>query len=76
MRAGNSLTHKGDGQFVAFLNGHVDFARTPNCGIDGDNIYTFWDGADKMRGIPPVLGSVPADPNDVLLVNDPPSPTP
>lgn len=75
-RAGNCLTHNSDGQNVLFLDSHVEFVRKSFCGIDDDNIYTSWDGADKMRGKPPVLGSAPADPNDSLLVNDPPGPTP
>jgi len=70
-RAGNSSSHKGDGQNVMFLDSHVEFAKWPNCGLEEDNIYTFWDGDNKYRGCPPTLGSEPADPNDSLLVNDP-----
>ncbi|MBN1360761.1 MAG: hypothetical protein JW993_09225 [Sedimentisphaerales bacterium] len=70
-RAGNSPSHKGDGQNVLFLDCHVEFGKRPYCGIEEDNIYTSWDGADKVRGKPAVFGSQPADPNDSLLVNDP-----
>ncbi len=68
---GNAIAHKGDGQSVLYLDAHVKFTKRPYCGLDDDNIYTSWDGADKIRGKPAQFGSVPADPNDSLLVNDP-----
>jgi len=69
-KRGNSPRHSGEGQNVLFLDGHVDFERRPYCGLDQDNIYTPWNG-ERARGTPPKLGSVPGDPNDSLLVNDP-----
>ena len=36
---GNSMTHGQEGQNVAFLDTHVDFVKTPACGISLDNIY-------------------------------------
>jgi len=71
IRAGNTIAHRGDGQNVLFLDWHVEFAKVSSCGIDDDNVYTSWDGDDKTRGQPAKFGSVPADPNDSLLVNDP-----
>ena len=68
---GNTLAHKGDGQHVLFVDTHVEFARYAYCAMNDDNIYTSWDGADKVRGKPAAFGSVPADPTDSLLVNDP-----
>jgi len=68
---GNALAHQGDGQNVLFVDSHVEFAKRPYCGIDDDNIYTSWDGDDKVRGLPAGFGSVPADATDSLLVNDP-----
>ena len=68
---GNAIAHKGDGQNVLFLDAHVEFSKRPYCGLDDDNIYTSWDGTDKIRGKPARFGSIPADPNDSLLVNDP-----
>ena len=73
-QTGDSTLHNGKGQNVVFLDGHVRFAQRPYCGIDNDNIYTSWDGADKVRGIPAKFGSTPADADDSLLVNDPPVP--
>jgi len=73
---GNTVAHKGDGQNVLFLDSHVEFSTRSFCGLDDDNIYTFWDEQDKTRGTPPVLGSQPADPTDSLLVNDPALPRP
>lgn len=69
--AGNSLTHKGEGQNVVFLDTHVEFTKWPNCGLEEDNIYTSWDGDDKLRGKPAAFGSEPADRRDSFLVNDP-----
>lgn len=73
-RAGNAVAHKYDGQNVLFLDGHVNFEMIPYCAVNEDNIYTSWDGQDIRRGIPPKLGSQPADRSDSLLVNDPPPP--
>ncbi len=70
-KRGNTFRHEGEGQNVLFLDCHVDFQKRPYCGLDEDNIYTYWDGQDKVRGVPPKLGSAPADPLDSLLVNDP-----
>lgn len=69
--AGNTFRHEGQGQSVVFLDTHVEFKKRPFCGVDDDNIYTSWNGDDKARGVPPKLGSVPADARDSLLVNDP-----
>jgi len=72
-RQGNTSRHEGDGQIVMFLDTHVTFEKRPYCGLENDNIYTSWEGADKVRGRPPILGSQPAGANDSLLVNDPPA---
>jgi len=68
---GNAVSHEGRGQQVLFLDTHVEFVKRSFCSVDDDNIYTSWDGADKIRGRPAAFGSVPADPTDSLLVNDP-----
>lgn len=72
-KAGNAITHKGDGQNVLFVDGHVAFEKRAFCGVNDDNIYTYWDGPDIQRGAVPVLGSQPADKLDSLLVHDPPA---
>jgi hypothetical protein len=72
-RAGNCFAHGGDGQRVLFLDIHVEFAHRAFCAVEDDNIYTSWDGDDRVRGTPPVpCESQPADAADSLLVNDPP----
>ena len=71
IKAGNSRSHKDQGQNVLLVDGRVKFENRPNCGIDNDNIYTSWNGNDKARGTPPKLGSKPANVLDSLLVNDP-----
>ena len=48
------------------------FEERSYCGVDDDNIYTYWDGDDKVRGKPAKFGSEPAAELDSLLVNDPP----
>lgn len=74
-KRGNAFRHEGEGQNVLFLDCHVDFEKRPYCALDEDNIYTSWDGQDKARGVPPKLGSAPADAKDSLLVNDPIDPS-
>ncbi|HUS72704.1 MAG TPA: zinc-ribbon domain-containing protein [Sedimentisphaerales bacterium] len=71
--AGNSIPHKRDGQNVLFMDFHVAFEKRAFCGVNDDNIYTYWDGTDIRRGAPPTLTSHPKDPLDSLLVNDPPT---
>ena len=71
IKAGNAIGHQGDGQNVLFLDNHVGFEKRSFCGVNDDNIYTYWDGEDIRRGTPPKLGSQPADKADSLLVNDP-----
>jgi hypothetical protein len=70
-RSGNSPNHQGDGQSVVYMDMHVDFEKRPFVGIDQDNIYTRWDGADKIRGTPPDMNTPPADKTDAVLINDP-----
>jgi prepilin-type processing-associated H-X9-DG protein len=36
----NSRAHGGAGQNILTLDGHVKWEKTPNAGIDGDNIWT------------------------------------
>jgi hypothetical protein len=71
-RLGNASAHQWDGQNVLFLDMHVVYEKRPYCGVEDDNIYTSFDGKDRVRGKPPELGSLPADRRDSLLVNDPP----
>jgi hypothetical protein len=71
IKAGNAVAHREDGQNVLFLDSHATFEKRSFCGVNDDNIYTYWDGGDIRRGTPPTLGSQPADPCDSLLVNDP-----
>ena len=74
IRAGNTFVHYRDAQNVLFLDCHVGHEKQSFCGVNEDNIYTSWDGADIRRGTPPKFGSRPADRMDSLLVNDPATP--
>lgn len=72
-RQGSAKAHMRDGQNVLFLDSHVEFARRSYCALEDDNVYTSWDAADKVRGVPPkAYESQPADARDSLLLNDPP----
>jgi prepilin-type N-terminal cleavage/methylation domain-containing protein/prepilin-type processing-associated H-X9-DG protein len=70
VKAGNAITHQEDGQNVLFLDGHVGFEKVAFCGINDDNIYTFWDGGDIRRGGIPSLAALPGDRTDSLLVQE------
>lgn len=71
-RAGNAIAHQEDAQIVLFLDIHVGQEKRPFCGINDDNIYTYWDGGDIRIGAPPTIGSEPQDRLDSLLVHDGP----
>ena len=72
VRFGNAITHQEEGQNVLFVDTHVAFEKRPFCGVNNDNIYTFWDGGDIRMGTPPVIGSEPQGKLDSLLVHDGP----
>jgi prepilin-type processing-associated H-X9-DG protein len=71
IRNGNTIAHKGDGQNVLYMDGHVTFEKKSFCGVNEDNIYTFFSGSDVRRGAPPTLTSQPKSRIDSMLVNDP-----
>jgi hypothetical protein len=67
----NAIAHQEEGQNVLFMDSHVSFMKEPFCGVNEDNIYTYWDGGDIRRGGYPVANvSEPADRLDSFLVND------
>jgi len=70
IKAGNAIAHQQDAQNVLFLDIHVGQMKNPFCGINDDNIYTYWDAGDIRIGAPPVIGSEPAGRLDSLLVHD------
>ena len=70
---GNAATHQYDGQNVLFMDGSMRFEDKPFCGINEDNIYTYWDTMDHRRGAwpePQVESAIPADREDSYLVHD------
>ena len=71
IRNGNTVAHKGDGQNVLYVDGHVTFEKNSFCGVNDDNIYTCFSGSDVRRGAPPTLTSQPQSRIDSMLVNDP-----
>ncbi|MBN2592283.1 MAG: hypothetical protein JXA81_02160, partial [Sedimentisphaerales bacterium] len=70
IKYGNAIAHQEDAQNVLFLDIHVGQEKVPFCGINDDNIYTYWDGGDIRVGSPPTIGSAPQDRLDSLLVTD------
>jgi len=70
INAGNCITHQADGQNVLFMDAHVGFEKLSFCSINDDNIYTYWAGQDKRRGVIPNIKSQPMDRLDSMLVND------
>ena len=66
----NATQHQEDGQNVLFLDSHVKFEKTPTCGINDDNIYTFWDAGDIRRGGVPIITSEPQSRTDSMVVHD------
>ena len=70
VKYGNAIAHQEDAQNVLFLDIHVGQEKAPFCGINDDNIYTYWDGGDIRIGAAPTIGSAPQDRLDSLLVND------
>ena len=75
INVGNSLSHQEDGQNVLFMDGHVSFEDVSFCGVNEDNIYTYWDGGDIRVGGYPLVGddtTRPQNRTDSLLVHDAP----
>jgi prepilin-type N-terminal cleavage/methylation domain-containing protein len=69
---GNAISHQEDGQNVLFMDIHVKFEKSPNCGINDDNIFTLGVRGDLL-GTPPTpynVGSIPGHRLDSLLVHD------
>jgi prepilin-type N-terminal cleavage/methylation domain-containing protein len=79
---GNAGAHQREGQNVLFMDNHVDFEKQSFCGIEEDNIYTYYDSSSGdvvQQGIPPVCASVedpeygrsfPMAANDSFLLNE------
>lgn len=77
---GNTPVHQKEGQNVLFNDGHVEFENWPYCGIEDDNIYTYWSNetnpteSDKQLGDFQTGGNLssnaPVDREDTLLVNE------
>jgi prepilin-type N-terminal cleavage/methylation domain-containing protein len=71
VKYGNAIAHQEDAQNVLFLDVHVGQEKKPFCGINDDNIYTYWDGGDIRIGAAPIIGtSSPQDRLDSFLVHD------
>lgn len=75
VKCGNAIAHDQEGQNVLFLDTHVAFEDSSSCGVNRDNIYTYWDGGDIRIGSPPILGDESQYILDSLLVHDPVSPS-
>jgi prepilin-type N-terminal cleavage/methylation domain-containing protein len=68
---GNSPSHQGDSQNVLFVDIHVNQEKTSACGVNDDNIYTFWGSSSDIRkGTIPAASTQPTNRADSYLVND------
>lgn len=73
---GNAGAHQREGQNVLFMDFHVDFEKQSFCGIDEDNIYTYWSpvAAPIQQGMPPQCDNYdttnPISRKDSLLGNE------
>ena len=74
IKFGNAAQHQDEGQNVLFLDSHVAFEKTPCCGINEDNIWTYWDGGDTRQGtacgVPQVIPDQGNRRQDSVLVTD------
>jgi prepilin-type N-terminal cleavage/methylation domain-containing protein len=73
IQLGNSVCHQEDGQNVLFMDGSMRFEDKFFCGINEDNIYTYWDTIDHRYGAfpePAVETSIPQDREDSFVVHD------
>ena len=59
VKMGNAVQHQDEGQNVLFLDSHVEFEKSPCCGITDDNIWTYWDGGDIKLGGVPIVSVLP-----------------
>jgi hypothetical protein len=67
----NSRNHNGEGQYVLYVDGHVEFQRKPIVGINYDNIYTEQAGytlKDTLLGLRPRDGYGPLTNTDTILI--------
>ncbi len=64
IESANSDNHERDGQNVLFADIHVDWTKTPLCGIGHDNIYT------AQSAVTPQVESRPSSPTDSVLLPD------
>ena len=76
---GNAGSHQREGQNVLFMDNHVGFEKQSFCGIEEDNIYTYYDSSVEIQqGVAPDCSVTKEDycklypdvPNDSFLVNE------
>ena len=75
---GNCYSHQKDGQEVLFNDGSTSFEKRSFCGIDDDNIYTWWGAAmwpneqARLEGTVPIAHNTnyPENRKDSVLVHD------
>ena len=48
---GNNVYHQKDGQNVMYVDQHVKFEKSANCGVQMDNIYTTWQQTDAQMAL-------------------------
>ena len=61
IKKGNASQHQDEGQNVLFMDSHVDFEKDPCCGINEDNIWTFWNGGQIWKGSVAGVNNLPGE---------------
>jgi len=79
-KTGNAAAHQREGQNVLFNDSHVNFEKWPNCGVENDNIWKWWQATSPTArekqlcdgGEPDEVGDFePQSEEDAFLVNEP-----
>ena len=73
-KAGNAISHQGEGQNVLFLDSHVNFEKRAYCSVEDDNIFTIStlpDTGDVYGTAPPTSQFDPMNRKDTVCVHDP-----
>ena len=78
-KTGNAAAHQREGQNVLFNDSHVNFEKWPNCGVNNDNIWKWWQATSPTAqqkqlcdgGEPDEVGDFePQSEEDAFLVNE------
>ncbi|MHC4740883.1 MAG: type II secretion system protein [Planctomycetota bacterium] len=69
IQLGNAQTHQDDGQNILFVDGHTEFEKESNVGVDSDNIYTRWTSLNPQNEADRQKGAAVTDPGTTQSQN-------